>query len=548
MIYQIDNDRTKTTASIISASSTNQTRYSEEISLDGERPIIFSFDDYCVPVSDSVYYFLCSQYKGQEIDSCSHLNKILFRLKEPPELIYCRINLIHSSFENREEIIRKLNTKYECRREEEMGLVFKARMHDILEDCIVIERCNEVLRKEEYDIISKLRHPSGTRVTERYHWRFKDVEKRKPWPITHRVVICNRYCGESVLRGSEIYIPGILCADKGIKPGEEIAVYVDVTSKSRNITMTRGLIPEKYFGCCLFLGIGISVLWRADIFKLKKGLAVEMKNTVSSLPSLKGILPSLLQFQNLPSILVGHVLDPKPKQVILDMCAAPGGKTSHIASLVNNDAFILACDKSKKKMINCYKLFHEILGATCIFPLVLDSTKIVLQDTNEWRSPQELIEDAFSKNKDNEKKFPLQSIKSFYPNSFDRILLDPPCSALGLRPKLLLDLSSEEELRLKYPNFQKLFIQQAVLLLKVGGILTYSTCTINAMENESMVQYILDTYSCMTLLPIHLNIGNIGLPGVGLDDEKRNMVRRFCLNENTRDTIGFFVAKFQKKF
>ena len=86
-------------------------------------------------------------------------------------------------------------------------------------------------------------------------------------------------------------------------------------------------------------------------------------------------------------------------------------------------------------------------------------------------------------------------------------------------------------------------------MLKPGGILTYSTCTIHWLENEAMVAHILHTFPCMELLPLLLidTIGMPGLPGVGLTDEQRGYVRRFDPTDETSDTIGFFVAKFRKK-
>lgn len=145
----------------------------------------------------------------------------------------------------------------------------------------------------------------------------------------------------------------------------------------------------------------------------------------------------------------------------------------------------------------------------------------------------------------------LKQIKKFRKESFDKILLDPPCSALGLRPKLFIAHASLRELK-KHAEYQRKFVDQAVKLLKVGGQMTYSTCTINADENEGMVNHILNTYPCMELLPIELpsswndkDIGSSGLDGFGLSAEQRNYVRRFDPS-GTADTMGFFVALFRK--
>lgn len=139
----------------------------------------------------------------------------------------------------------------------------------------------------------------------------------------------------------------------------------------------------------------------------------------------------------------------------------------------------------------------------------------------------------------------LLRIKSFPPEAFDRIILDPPCSALGLRPKLFVAQASLHELR-KHADYQRKFVSQAIALLKPGGVLTYSTCTINAEENEAMVHYILKNFPAMILLPIVVEMGQPGLPGFGLNDKERGMVRRFDPFNAKDDTMGFFVALLQK--
>lgn len=140
----------------------------------------------------------------------------------------------------------------------------------------------------------------------------------------------------------------------------------------------------------------------------------------------------------------------------------------------------------------------------------------------------------------------MKNIKAFYPESFDRILLDPPCSALGLRPKLLVDATTLEDLE-KHVKYQRQFVKEAVSLLKPGGSMTYSTCTFHAAENEGMVRHILDTYSEMRLVDAGRDIGQAGLSGVGLRSDECRLVRRFDPSNEVEDTMGFFVAKFVKR-
>jgi methyltransferase NSUN6 len=142
----------------------------------------------------------------------------------------------------------------------------------------------------------------------------------------------------------------------------------------------------------------------------------------------------------------------------------------------------------------------------------------------------------------------LYRTKQFDPESFDYILLDPPCSALGLRPKLSIVQQTVKDLQYFVKTQEKL-IDQAVLLLKPGGYFTYSTCTIHSMENEGMVHYVLKHYSnLIEIIPIESTtiLGLPGLPLFGLTEYQRHCVRRFDPADATTDTIGFFVAKFRR--
>jgi methyltransferase NSUN6 len=142
----------------------------------------------------------------------------------------------------------------------------------------------------------------------------------------------------------------------------------------------------------------------------------------------------------------------------------------------------------------------------------------------------------------------LLKIDGFPPESFHRIILDPPCSAWGLRPKLAIVQTKIEQLQ-SVCSYQRQFIQSAIRLLRPGGIMTYSTCTIHTNENEIMVRYILDEYPIMELLPIHnTGIGGPGWFGYGLNEDECQYVRRFDPTDaSVDDSIGFFVAKFRKR-
>eukprot|EP01133_Synstelium_polycarpum_P001435 gene1435-1664_t len=131
----------------------------------------------------------------------------------------------------------------------------------------------------------------------------------------------------------------------------------------------------------------------------------------------------------------------------------------------------------------------------------------------------------------------------FQPESFSRILLDGPCSGLGSRPRfvepmIMVDLTNAAD-------YQRRLLDSAYGLLEYNGILVYSTCTINPQENEENVAYMLNKYPDMHLVQQSPTIGDHGLPGCGLDDQQCSLVQRFDPS-SASDTIGFFIAKFQK--
>ncbi|CAB9499386.1 Putative methyltransferase NSUN6 [Seminavis robusta] len=470
------------------------------------------------------------------------MDQILEAMKIPPAATVCRVNLIQGT---REEIQAELEAEL---KRLDLQDAFSVQPDSILDDVLQVVANTTETPTKNLHLAGPVEDPQAPLVFPTWPSR-----QTLGWPLKHRAVIVDRFCGEAVLRGSHIFVKGIMCADKGIQEGETIAVYADVRSTiSKNRRIKRGYFLEQYRNrLCVYLGLGVAMFQRSDFFRLEKGVGIRMTphaRVGPMLPPISGILPSKVYFQNLPSVLVARALDPKPGHVIIDMCAAPGGKTNHVASLVRNNATIVACDKSRKKMIAAQQMFRD-MGATCITALALNTTDCVVRDNNsEWQSVTNVL-NAAQRAPDG-----LLDVTGFYPESFDRVLLDPPCSALGLRPKLQVVHTKLAELQ-DACAYQRKFIREAVQLLKPGGIMTYSTCTFNADENERMVRHILSEYETLELLPVlggensSIALGQPGLAGMGLNDEERGYVRRFdpLPSEAGCDTIGFFVAKFRKR-
>lgn len=449
-------------------------------------------------------------------------------------------------------------------------------------------------------------------------------------------VIVSRKCAEAVLRGANVFVPGVLACSGHVEQGDIVAVSVAVEHLDGNgnwvVGVTRGTILFSEHGKSQlndeerrnwYIGKGKAMLSRTGIFRELQGVAVEMTDRVYRLPPLHGVLKGEIFLQNLPSIIATMALDPKPGERILDMCAAPGGKSTAIAILMKDEGEVVAIDRSHNKVMDIIKLAEE-MKLTCIHAYKLDAMKAVQrEDENESyengqggenaRPVSELTsmpsvsapiigeigksdnegcmlasssseEVGFADVSGKKKGRPqyrsnaqarkearkmrngpgrnqtsgrqANRAKGFLPHSFDRVLLDPPCSALGLRPRLFAGEETVEGLR-RHGTYQRRMLDQAVQLCRPGGIIVYSTCTVNPGENEAVVRYALDTYSFLSLELQDPKLGGPGLTGgqnvsgglfyeEWLRDDEQYLVQRFDPS-GPLDTIGFFIAKFKVK-
>jgi len=160
------------------------------------------------------------------------------------------------------------------------------------------------------------------------------------------------------------------------------------------------------------------------------------------------------------------LLDPKPGDRVLDACAAPGGKTGYVAELMKNEGFILACDRDTSRV----RTLEENLER-----LGVGISRCVHHD---WASSDPLPEVA----------------------AFDRILVDAPCTNTGVmrrRVDLRWRLAPESFSRMQAE--QLAIVRATIPLLKPGGALVYSTCSIEPEENEEVVRAILHEFSFLRL-------------------------------------------------
>jgi 16S rRNA (cytosine967-C5)-methyltransferase len=150
--------------------------------------------------------------------------------------------------------------------------------------------------------------------------------------------------------------------------------------------------------------------------------------------------------------LVGHLLDPQPGELIIDVCAAPGGKTTHIAELMGDNGKVYACDKTASRLRKLTQNSQR---------LNLQSIEICTGDS--------------------------RTFTQFY-NTADRVLLDAPCSGLGTMHR-----HADARWRQTPASVQELSQIQTDLLshtakfVKTGGVLVYATCTLHPEENEEVI-------------------------------------------------------------
>lgn len=206
-----------------------------------------------------------------------------------------------------------------------------------------------------------------------------------------------------------------------------------------------------------------------------------------------------IYMQSLSSMLPPIVLEPKEKENILDMTAAPGGKTTQMSAMTDNKAYITACEKNK---IRAERLKYNLQkqGAKMVNVMQEDARK---------------LSDYFS---------------------FDKILLDAPCSGSGTEN--VLNAKFTEELIERSVKTQEELLKKALKILKPGGEMVYSTCSILKQENEDLLKKFLKK-SKIEIMPINLTDEIPMLP--------TTLKGTVCVCP-TEIYEGFFVAKIKKLF
>jgi 16S rRNA (cytosine967-C5)-methyltransferase len=190
-----------------------------------------------------------------------------------------------------------------------------------------------------------------------------------------------------------------------------------------------------------------------------------------SVPSLPGFHEGSFYVEDEAAQLIPPLLDPQPGDIVLDACAAPGGKSTHLADLMHNKGTIYAVDRKGARLellrSNCHRL-----GVQIVVPIVGD-----IRQPREWVPT---IETAESPSVEKPKVADL---------SVDRILVDAPCSGLGvLRRHPEAKWRKDERALPRHQALQCQILEAVAPCLRPGGVLVYSTCSTEPEENEHVIE------------------------------------------------------------
>ncbi len=230
---------------------------------------------------------------------------------------------------------------------------------------------------------------------------------------------------------------------------------------------------------------------------------IKIEESDFPIPRLQVFQEGKIVIQQKASALVSLVLDPREGEKILDMCASPGGKTSHIISLLGEGHEIDAVDMNKER-VQILRKRLDLLG--------IKSVKITEMDARKLHTVTK--------------------------TKYDKILLDPPCSGSGTyssRPENKWRMK-QRDLRW-YTNLQNELLEEAALLLKTGGFIVYSTCSLFYEENHYVIRSFIEknpNFRIVMASPM------LGVPSSILEGKAQE------LYPHLHETEGFFIAKIEK--
>ena len=249
--------------------------------------------------------------------------------------------------------------------------------------------------------------------------------------------------------------------------------------------------------------------------KVEEGILEDflILNKVKNLEKLEEFKEGLFTVQDEAAGLTAIVLEPKQNETILDACSSPGGKTTYIGEIVENNANILAWDIHKHRVLLVDKA-AERLG--------IDRIKTEVKDASKYEDK--------------------------YKEKFEKILLDVPCLGLGvLKRKPDIKWQKKKEDIVEISKIQLEILNTCSKYLKEGGDLVYSTCSILKEENENMIYKFLEKHPEFEIQKIILSNNN------KIEKNNRNYFEKFLEKDGflqvyqNEETDGFFICKLKKK-
>ena len=302
-------------------------------------------------------------------------------------------------------------------------------------------------------------------------------------PELQKRVVVDKLTAEAVMMGANVYAPGVKSMEE-VEKGETVTV---TDPRGRPVAVGKAMVSSR------------------ELRFLRKGLVVETLTSIYKLPPIRSLelyARGEIYPQSLPSVLAVRALDPREGELVIDLTASPGGKLTYASQLMKNKGLIIGIDRSPKKVEVLNENMRR-LGVKNAKTMCMDSRYADLE-LGELRGKA------------------------------DAVIVDPPCSAIGVRPKLYDSLTEKAVQDLS--EYQKQFIKAGFNLLRKGGRLLYSVCTISVEECENNINYAVEV---LGLQPIERSrpLGGAGLPSYS---KYANKLVRF--HPHVHDTPGFFYA------
>ncbi len=346
----------------------------------------------------------------------------------------------------------------------------------IYQEVSIADKILDLLHKNNFSAKVHDIFPNLIICTPKGKFKLKSTEHLKE-------IIVDNQAAEMVYQGADVFVPGVKRANR-VKKNDFVQI---VNQQGIAVAKAKALMSHH------------------EMLNKKHGVAAKNLASPYRVPSLEqsGLKDYPVFFQSVPAFLTSMNLEPKSNETILDCCAAPGNKTLHLSELLGNKSKIIAVDRSKKRI---QKLRNRIEQ----FKIKNISIKIgnIIDFSDTW------------------------TVK------FDKILIDPPCSSLGLRPRLVFNTSIK---RIKdLSKYQKAIIYACNSLLKPGGTIVYSTCTITKEENEEIISKFAENYN-FRILEQQYKLSKMG----SIHEKYDSPFQRFLPGMD--NTLGYFIAKLRKK-